>query len=477
MLFQTKKAPGVLKDTWVWFEDGTVYLYNMMMPRKGVYLSTSEDGVHFQEQDLVITGDDQIGSGMIWKGINFEQDGKYYMSFTQHEHLYLVTKLAESVDLRTWNRLGPRVEFRPDARWYKVGPFDQRPSYLGPRWDDMQTIPDGNGGLYGFLTANPRKRSGFGFGRSTDGLHWQALPPPEIHWTANDVLPWMEVAGACRVGDRYYLAVKSYTRADFMEQYRTEYNLPTPDRIPEISGIWILTADQPEGPWRPAPKNARLLTFDARYAHTSFCGFFNGPDGLMFNHEVKYRENGDNLGNQHLAPFKRIQMDEDGSMRLCYWHGNETLKVGKPTEIRLPEQTDGPAMLNEALDISIGAVIEGRFTFKECSQHKCGIYIQGPGQTGWAIRVSRDAHIECGDMDESSWALTNPEPVIDRSISFPEQAGFRLLIRDRFVELYVDDILIQAYSTANLPTGRIGLLGADLSNALRIWSMERGLNL
>ena len=475
MLYQTANAPGVLKDTWVWYEDGTYYLYNMMMPRKGVYLSTSADGVHFQEQDLVITGDDQIGSGMIWKGVNFDTDGKYYMSFTQHEHLYLVTKLAESVDLRTWNRLGPGAEFRPDAQWYKVGPFDHRPSYLGPRWDDMQTIPDERGGLYGFLTATPRNRSGFGLGRSSDGRHWRALPPPEIEWTEHDVLPWMEVAGVCSVQDRYYLAVKSNTRSEFMEQYRTAYNLPTPDPMPEISGIWILTADRPEGPWQAAPSNARLLTFDARYAHTSFCGFFNGPDGLMFNHEVKYRENGDNLGNQHLAPFKRIRVRADGSMLLCYWQGNEALKQGMPSEIELTDQSNGPAMLTQPLDIAAGAVIEGGLTFDDVSERICGVFIRGPNQTGWAIMVSRDGSIECGDMAESSWKLIDPEPVIERTLSFPEQAPFRLMIRDRFVEFYVDDVLIQAYSTDDCPTGQIGIFGTNKSD-VNVWAMEHGQN-
>ena len=475
MLFQTTNAPGALKDTWVWFEDGTYYLYNMMMPRKGIYLSTSADGVHFEEQDLVITGDDQIGSGMIWKGVHFEQDGKYYMSFTQHEHLYLVTKLAESVDLKTWNRLGPRVEFRPDAQWYKVGPFDHRPSYLGPRWDDMQTISDGRGGLYGFLTATPRNRSGFGFGQSSDGIHWQALPPPEIQWTESDVLPWMEVAGVCRVKDRYYLAVKSSTRSEFMDQYRTEYNLQIPDQLPEISGIWILTANRPEGPWRPVPNNARLLTFGARYAHTSFCGFFDGPDGLMFNHEVRYRENSDNLGNQHLAPFKRIRIREDGSMLLCYWQGNEALKQNMPSGIQLTVQSSGPAMLTQPLDIAGGAVIEGGLTFDDSSEKSRGVFIQGPNQTGWVILVSRDGSIECGDMDNVSWKLTNPEPVIERNISFAGQVSFRLMIRDRFVEFYVDDILIQAYSTADCPTGQIGFFGTNRTD-VTVWPMEYGQN-
>lgn len=476
MLFQTKNAPGNLKDTWVWFEDGVYYLYNMMMPRKGIYLSTSEDGIHFKEHDLVITGDDQIGSGMIWKGVHFDLDGKYFMSFTQHEHLCLVTKLAESSDLFTWNRLGPRAEFRPDARWYRVGPFDHRPSYFGPRWDDMQTIPDGNGGLYGFLTANPRDRSGFGFGRSTNGIDWEALPPPDIEWTQNDVLPWMEVAGVCCTHDRYYLAVKSSTGSQFMDEYTTRYNLPIPSGIPEISGIWILTADRPEGPWHPASRNTRMLTFDARYAHVSFGGFFDGPDGLMFNHEVRYTESGSNLGNQHLAPFKKVRTADDGSLHLTYWNGNEKLKGKGPFAIPLREQNGVPAFLSEMMDTETGAVIQGMLTFGSPGGNRAGIYVQGPDNTGWAVLVARDGTAEYGRMERETGYITDPEPVIHRQHQFPLHADFRLLLWDRFIELYIDDMLIQCYSTDADPTGRIGLFNAHGLNGqppeVHYWGMR-----
>ena len=64
------------------------------------------------------------------------------------------------------------------------------------------------GGLYGYWTATPKPETGgrFGFGQSTDGVHWEALPPPEVHGVDGG-----EVGAITKIGDRYYYEENLYS--------------------------------------------------------------------------------------------------------------------------------------------------------------------------------------------------------------------------------------------------------------------------
>lgn len=68
-------------------------------------------------------------------------------------------------------------------------------------------LPRPGGGYYGYWTATPQpdlpnscrgKSCGAGFGESTDGLHWTALPTPGPNIGA-------EVGGLCQLGGKTFM--------------------------------------------------------------------------------------------------------------------------------------------------------------------------------------------------------------------------------------------------------------------------------
>lgn len=61
---------------------------------------------------------------------------------------------------------------------------------------------------------------------------------------------------------------------------------------------------------------------------------------------------------------------------------------------------------------------------------------------------------------------------IDRQLPPKPQARFRLLVRHSLVELYLDDVLMNAFSLPEASNGRIGLLnGGEGLSDLKAWTM------
>ena len=111
-----------------------------------------------------------MGTGSTWKSPNFDHDGKFLMNFSEWKGQRQTIFFAESKDLIHWTRLGNEYEFVQDERWHgKDG-----------RWDCIWTMARPGGGLLGYWTANTLAGGEFGFGESLDGLHWDALPPPQV---------------------------------------------------------------------------------------------------------------------------------------------------------------------------------------------------------------------------------------------------------------------------------------------------------
>ena len=107
--------------------------------------------------------------------------------------------------------------------------YRARNPIAGRIWDNWLFFHEGR---WGFWSATPKGRDGFGFGYSEDGLRWKALEPPRMEGRA-----FAGEVGACeKIGDRYYLLNK---------------------RANEVF-VWI--SDRPEGPYFPAEKNFTFLT-------------------------------------------------------------------------------------------------------------------------------------------------------------------------------------------------------------------------
>jgi len=451
-LFYKAQHPetGNMWDVWLYHHEGIYYLYYLAnagpRPPKGqpwnnISLATSPDGVHWTEKGLILKKADEatwMGSGSTWKSPAFDHDGKFYMNFSEEIGGRQTIYFAESKDLLNWTRLeGEEYRFVPDERLYQKN----------GRWDGIWTLPKPGGGFYGYWTASPlSENSKFGFGESDDGLHWKALPPPEVSGVTRE---HAEVGAVEKIGNKYYMLLGNYP----------------PYMV-------TLVADRPEGPFRAAEKNFNILT-----GHTYFCRFFSHPtDGMLVCHFLQDRN-----GEVSFAPLKDVRIDGEGTLRLGWWKGNEKMKSAA---IAVETPADTPkaiAMLDHIFDTSKGIILEGTLRLpKGKEEPRSGLYIECGDLGGAGVLIDHSGVAELGpiqangeDFEISERNMRgkkqNPKRV-DREMTFANPAKFRLLLKGPLMEFYLDDILIESFALPANATGRIGLINsAETLGTLKAW--------
>jgi hypothetical protein len=447
-------APGmILKpaeihmwDTWCFHHDDTWYLYfltsNDWKNWDGVAVCTSKDGVHWEFQGQPIRKRDNcvwLGTGSTWKSPSFAKDGKFQCNFSEQpngeaQHIYF----AESTDLIHWKRRD--IEFRQDPRWYQED----------GRWDCIYTIPRPGGGFYGYWTATPKDFVGFGFGETDDGVNWRALEPPKLEWGDNP-LPKkrrIELGAVEKIGDRYYAIVGS-------------------------AGTMVtFVADQPQGPFRAAAKNFQLLRGNCYFAR-----FFPSPDGLLVTHHSITPVRKEKKAVCYAAPLKRAVVDQEGTLRLKWWEGNDALK-GDGAAPRIKPAQGGEeaavAYLDASVNVPRGTILEGVVTFPEDAEaDRPGVEIDCAEGPAGAIQLVSSSSTAGGTRDpQGKWFHKDPRQGPDRQLPPKAQARFRLLVRHSLVELYLDDVLMNVYSLPKPASGRIGFLNnASGISELKAWTM------
>ena len=438
-MFYKPNSPetGDLSDNWLYLHDGTYYLYLLANTANGshnISMAVSSDGVHWREKGRIQSkrhGANWMGSGSTWRSPTHDRDSKFFMNFSEWRGPRQTIFFAESTDLLKWKRLDDKYEFKQDTRWYEQD----------GRWDCIYTIPRPGGALFGYWTATPKAETGgrFGFGQTSDGITWEALSPPKVYGVGAG-----EVGAVEKIGQKYYMMFGT--------------------RLADGHGMVTLVADRPEGPFHAAKKNFRVLT-----GHTYFSRFFPTPDGVLVNHPSRAGEP------QYLAPLKSAVVDEEGTLRLGWWKGNEKLKH-EPIEVKLPvgaESDDAPvAILENRFDADRGIILEGTIALPppEDSQRR-GLYVEcGPGH-GVGILVASGGAVELGTMKSDATEFKVVKGV-NREMQFGRPAKFRLLLKYALIEFYLDDILIECYGLPKAATGRVGLIrGTDGKSigGLRAW--------
>ena len=421
------KQSGSMWDTWLYYHQGNYYLYYLASSTRKVWdnisMARSTDGVHWAEMGPVLSKGEAVwmGTGSIWKSADFKRDGKFYMNFSeQKEGKPQTISFAESKDLVHWNKLGKEHEFVQDERWYKPE----------GRWDCIWTIPRPGGGYYGYWTATPKAETGglFGFGESIDGITWKALAPPKVSLEGVDN---GEVGAVARIGSKYYMMFGT-------------------------GGFRMVTliAEKPEGPFVASEKNLTLMA-----GHTYFSRFFHAPGGLLVDHQSF--DESDIFGEIYFGTLKEAEVDAEGTLRLAWWTGNEKLK-GEALKIKMPSQDSITlpkiSMLQQELDVKSGIVMEGQLRLPALKESQpIGLYIAESNKSGTGILIYAKGITELGKMesDGSGFSTVNK---VDRERTFGKTAHFRLLLKGRLLEFYLDDLLIQCYTLKQDATGRVGLI-------------------
>ena len=463
MVYQPTLVPG-MGDQWLYYHEGIHYLYHLYEQPAGslygVYLATSKDGVHYEEVGPVIEKNpsaDWLGSGTVWKS-----GDKYMMNFSE-SRAHQSISFAESDDLIQWRRLGEEYTSHPDPRWYEVG-----------RWDCIWPMPREGGGFWGYLSANPLRRSdahpegltyrSTGMLESTDGVRWTAIAPPVFAWGNTPELANVEIGAVRRFKDKYYMLAQTwgpYAGGSYLGA--------------TAPGVYTFIGDTPKGPFRPDTGAYRLLG-NTHTRSTHFARFYETPNEVLANHFLFTRSL-----KAWLAPLKKAVLDDEGHLRLDYWPGNEAMKGSRVAVSPSPQALFGRdeitvQPLDGQFDLVRGVVVEGTLKIQTNGkgQERCGLYIEETTEQGTAVMVGIDGKSQLGTLKLGDAISFEPEEFVDAGTTPDREHTFRLLTRQYMLEFYVDDRLIQCYSIPERSTGRIGLVMQGepaLIGNLKAWEM------
>jgi hypothetical protein len=475
------RAPqGTLKDNCVIWHDGKYYLFTMYryeqvladdaMQWRHMWLATSTDGVHWQGVGPVIR-DAPFGvyAMRIWKvGDRFVMN---HGSFTGNRQDVL--RFWESKDLVHWQYLGKEYDVR-------------RPD--GQRLDHMDVVSLTEGGKtawYGYAAG--------GVLRSDDGVKWKWTA--DFAFTDNLRVRTVQEPGGCeRIGDRYYLLVGGFYPGSF------SYSVAT------------FIADNPTGPFRPDYPAFRLNGNDGRKMVGLWAGYCRTPKELLI---TNYIVDPSGLFFWH-APLKKAVVDKEGHLRLGYWSGNAGLKAapvaidparwrqvhpvgagavrlaGNRIEMNAPPQQPvwwqipakprtAMALLDNAFDVNKGIILEGRMRVVGGSVvfPALGLILEERPGEGTAILFETWEQTEIGKLiwrDEGRFIgedRTSFGCATAAGIPGGRTCSFRLLFRKDLFEVYLDDLLVQTWSTDHA-TGRVGVLvqdGQGVFEDVRAWQM------
>ena len=440
-MFYTPRAKetGLMWDTWLYWMNGTYYLFYLAKSGTGgrwdnMSLAESRDGVYWQEKGVIISKRPDavwMGTGSTWISPDTNDRQKFYINYSEWRGDQQTIFFGESSNLEEWKHLGDQFEFKPDPRWYNV---EQGTS---SRWDCIFTTPRDDGGLWGYWTASPTAHHGVGFGRTEDGITWEALKPPVIDPPLESSC---EHGAVARVGEIYYhmLGIEG--------------------------GMYTYIAQSPGGPLHRAEKNYALLTcgndLKPGLRYTYFARFFHAPGGLMVNHHSIGPD-----GRVFLGLLKRAVFDSDGTFRLGWWEGNDILKR-QAIELVCPvsKKSSEIRMIPNTFDPELGFILESNAKIPAGDQGSTGLYIETDGGKGIGILVGKEGVTEIGIFDPDV-SLFHLESRTDRQFNFGEVACIRLVLKGDLLELYLEDVLMQCYSLGATSTGRMGILGdvTDLS--------------
>jgi len=420
--FFTPARIGKMWDTWIYYHDGKYYMYYLAGSGgkwDGHELATSEDGVHWKEQGVMIkprAGVTWMGTGHIWKSPDFAKTHKWVMNYSEWFGDKQDIMFATSTDLLNWTKVDEKYRFVQDVRWYKAK----------GRWDCIDTIRRDDGSLYGYFTADPVGAKvtygpcGFGFAISKDGLNWKALPPVE-----GDISG--EFGGIQKLGNKYYIL---------------------------ISEGRVAVGDKPEGPFHAQKKNPNAFGKGCDIYFPRF--FHNAPGDPLVNHFYT-------RGTVYAAPLKAIEVDREGILRLKWWKNNDKLKA-EPVDTKLVAAGTAYAsslrMLDQKLDLTQTHVIEG--TVEELlpwapGDGKHGIFFDhGDGQ-GQCLLLARDA-VQFGEIKADGGNLKITQTT-QRDRDFGPTVIFRLVIKLDMMELYINDYLMNLKRIKC--NGHIGFMGID----------------
>lgn len=434
MLYRPKK--GQIKDGCMVYANETFYLFSMYHKENSdgfnhVWLATSRDGVHFEDYGCVV----EDFPACIWAMKVYRAGDTYYMnsgSFTPDGE-QAILKFWQSADLLHW-------EYRSDLDVLAPNHSDPK-----ARLDCMNVV-EKNGHFYGYATGQ------YSYLESEDGAHWTAHParidyhpfPPY-----NTALGGFEIADFIEMEGRYYLLCGGFGHLG-MSGY----------------GVYLYGSETPDGTFTPCLPYYRLNGTSKRWINMWERCFLKDGDTLA--HNYVYDGYTYECGNVFLPPIKRL-IQEGEKLCLTWWDGNSSLygKIVKTTEsLRaerprhdVREEEDQCVEVSDLLSLPPSAILHARLTLSENKFTKYssgGIYLAEDASSGSAILFDtygacHIAHVKAGKIeaieDTIGFGSTAPYHLQDG-----KTYDIRILCKNGFFEIYVNDRYLQTFNTAHTPT-------------------------
>ncbi len=494
MIFNPIVVP-CMWDTWLYFHEGKHYLFYLHNSRvdarwDGFSMAVSDDGVHYVDLGPILSKTDDamwLGTGMTWK-----VGDTYLLNFSENRRDHQEIAFAQSKDLLHWERL-PYDEYVScsDPHWYAPDATLSWPH----RWDGIWVIPrDDQPGWVGYVTA-VANGSPPGLGGtaacviSDDGTHFRAAPPViEPGRWGNTV----ELGAVEKIGSRYYMLLNVHHNQPLGARHFSSL-------LAGEVGTYVLTADSAFGPFDLQPNQPPIFN-SSPIPYSVFPRFYRCGDELLINHHTMPRTFGKidyNGGvDVRFSPLKTAHVDENGVLTPRWWKGNEALK-GAPQLVAteyctlhglLPEDCrpledglqltavgGGLAVLPTHHDMVRGVVLEADLTLERVNGALAGVGVfieSGRENIGTVIMAQSNGQLTVGGYNSRSF---RPEDAKQFTTVPAQPQRWRVLVRDVFVEVYVDDVLVQCYTLNHTAGGRLGFVveaaAASISN-LHLWAMS-----
>lgn len=181
----------------------------------------------------------------------------------------------------------------------------------------------------------------------------------------------------------------------------------------------------------------------------------------------------------YFAPLKQVQCDASGILSLHWWAGNEALKgATQPVvldhcqlhrllpkdcaleagQLQLQAAAGGVAILPVKYNTAQGVILEAEITVTAVHGLLCGVglFIEGDAANRGTILLGQnDDRLQVGPYDGYAFRPEDGKPL---PFALNQTSRWRLLVRTIHVELYVNDELIQCYTLAHAPGGRLGFV-------------------
>lgn len=467
-MLHTPESPlHSLWDTWLFPAEDGYHLFYLKrdlrdMFAKSIAHAVSPDLVHWTAvRDALHAGTGETwDSGWLMTGMVVRHhDGRYYMFYGAMVDQVQRIGVAISDDLHHWYK-HPKPVMEACAPFYETDPHRSPNGEVAWR-DPCIVYDDGSAQYHAFICARVPNGSYSGGAciavcRSHDLLNWETLPPAYV----SDEYVCMEVPDVFKLNGHYYLM---FSTARWFGSY---YQTADPYCV---NGTFYLVSDSLLSGWQRPADNIVIASREARLDSYVGRSVAHPSDGSrLFYHHMVRRNHPNDIGS--FGVVKELTASSDGVLRVRA--RREVDRFTQPLSAQsvysvsgswlaadgmLCCQTDAPSLYLPYYAESL--LIETHLTF-DGEGGIAGVVIGygSAAEQGLCIVLNRETEcVEVGMCGTEFGHLRRFPPLqMRRAVLSGSDHCLRTLVRTYYLDVYLNDTLLIAFSWSHLPHGKAG---------------------